>query len=89
METTGDKVSAFINIRKEFYSFLYAKFLKSECRLCGPEEFRQLCRINGLFSAARIFAEEQGHLRKVGLGWFRLSAAGIEYAEQFLAEEEE
>lgn len=75
----------FIKTRAEFYHFLYGKFLDESGPYCGNAEFEALCRDNILMERARLFAADLGHITSNRLGWHRLTAQGILYAEEVFA----
>ena len=68
--------------REEFYRFLYDKFLDESGPYCGTAEFEAFCRISTLLERAKLFAADLGHLTNNKLGWHRLTAQGILYAEE-------
>jgi len=72
----------FIRAREEFYRFLYDKFTGSSDPYCGTSEFEQLCQTSRLMERARIFASDLGHIKQNRLGWYRLTAQGVLYAEE-------
>lgn len=72
----------FIKARAEFYRFLYGKFLDESGPYCGTAEFEALCQTSGLMARARLFAADLGHITQNRLGWLRLTAQGILYAEE-------
>ena len=72
----------FVVAREEFYRFMYYKFLGESGPYCGMAEFGQLCQISTLMERAKLFASDLGHLAHNKLGWYRLTAQGILYAEE-------
>lgn len=72
----------FIKAREEFYNFLYAKFLSSDGPYCGNAEFQRLCEASAIMKKTKIFALDLGHLKQNKLGWHRLTAQGILYAQE-------
>ena len=72
----------FIKAREEFYSFLYRKFIGDDGPYCGDAEFERLCQASRLMERAKFFAADLGHIKQNKLGWYRLTAQGIIYAEE-------
>lgn len=72
----------FVKAREEFYGHLYRKFMEGSSPYCGSEEMQRLCEANPLMERARVFASDLGHLRQNKLGWYRLTAQGVLYAEE-------
>ena len=72
----------FVKAREEFYRFLYDKFLDESGPYCGTAEFERLCGTGKLMERARLFASDLGHLAHNKLGWCRLTAQGVLYAEE-------
>lgn len=75
-------MDSFIHAREEFYRFMYGKFLDESGPYCGTAEFEALCQDCKLMVRARLFASDMGHLTHNKLGWFRLTAQGVLYAEK-------
>ena len=82
-------MNAFTRARKEFYGYLYKRFLAKDGPYCGHEEYDSLCEANGLMEKARIFANDMGHLKSHTLKGVRLNGAGILFAEKELEGEKD
>lgn len=74
----------FVRAREEFYGHLYRKFTDASGPYCGKEEMQCLCDTNQLMDRVRVFASDLGHIRQNKLGWIRLTAQGVLYAEQLI-----
>ena len=72
----------FARAREEFYRFLYDRFTDSDGPYSGPSEFERLCQSCRLMERAKIFASDLGHIRQNRMGWYRLTAQGVLYAEE-------